>query len=68
MGGEIIQEKFENFKGDIDSSMEAAKKEVLGLLKQTVRPEFLNRIDDMILFTPLTEGNIKPSYLFNLIM
>ena len=59
MGGEIIQEKFENFKGDIDSSMEAAKKEVLGLLKQTVRPEFLNRIDDMILFTPLTEGNIK---------
>ncbi len=59
MGGEIIQEKFENFKGDIDSSMEAAKKEVLGLLKQTVRPEFLNRIDDMILFAPLTEGNIK---------
>ena len=59
MGGEIIQEKFENFKGVIDSSMEAAKKEVLGLLKQTVRPEFLNRIDDMILFTPLTEGNIK---------
>ena len=59
MGGEIIQEKFENFKGDIDSSMEAAKKEVLGLLKQTVRPEFLNRIDDMILFTPLSEGNIK---------
>ena len=59
MGGEIIQEKFENFKGDIDSSMKAAKKEVLGLLKQTVRPEFLNRIDDMILFTPLTEGNIK---------
>ena len=68
MGGEIIQEKFENFKGDIDSSMEAAKKEVLKLLKQTVRPEFLNRIDDMILFTPLSEGNIKPSYLFNLTM
>ena len=59
MGGEIIQEKFENFKGDIDSSMEAAKIEFLGLLKQTVRPEFLNRFDDMILFTPLTEGNIK---------
>jgi ATP-dependent Clp protease ATP-binding subunit ClpB len=39
--------------------MEAAKIEVLGLLKQTVRPEFLNRIDDTIMFTPLSKNNIK---------
>ncbi len=59
MGGHIIQEKFENFKGDIETSMDLAKEEVLGLLKQSVRPEFLNRIDDIILFTPLTKSNIK---------
>ncbi len=59
MGSHIIQEKFENLKGDIDTTMELAKTEVLGLLKQTVRPEFINRIDDITLFTPLSEDNIK---------
>jgi len=59
MGSHILQEKLENFKGDIDTTMELAKEEVLGLLKQSVRPEFLNRIDDIILFTPLTKGDIK---------
>ncbi|WP_452223058.1 ATP-dependent chaperone ClpB [Lacinutrix chionoecetis] len=57
MGSQIIQEKFDTVK-DMDTAMEAAKLEVLGLLKQTVRPEFLNRIDDTILFTPLTKENI----------
>ena len=38
---------------DTDTAMEAAKVEALGLLKQSVRPEFLNRIDDIIMFTPL---------------
>ncbi|CAM1333143.1 ATP-dependent chaperone ClpB [Tenacibaculum aestuariivivum] len=59
MGSHIIQEKFDNFKGDIDTTMELAKTEVLGLLKQTVRPEFINRIDDIILFTPLSKDDIK---------
>ena len=59
MGSSIIQEKFENLKGDVESVIEAAKVEVLGLLKQTVRPEFINRIDDIVMFTPLNEGNIK---------
>jgi ATP-dependent Clp protease ATP-binding subunit ClpB len=59
MGSHIIQEKFENLKGSIDSAMETAKVEVLTLLKQTVRPEFINRIDDIVLFTPLTNDNIK---------
>lgn len=59
MGSHIIQEKFENLKGDVATSMELAKTEVLGLLKQSVRPEFLNRIDDIIMFTPLTADDIK---------
>ncbi|MEO9893008.1 ATP-dependent chaperone ClpB [Aurantibacter sp.] len=57
MGSHIIQEKFENTK-DIHSATEAARVEVLGLLKQSVRPEFLNRIDDIIMFTPLNKENI----------
>jgi len=57
MGSQIIQERFEATKDTI-TAMEAAKVEVLGLLKQTVRPEFLNRIDDTIMFTPLTQDNI----------
>ncbi len=57
MGSHIIQERFEATK-DIESAMEAAKVDVLGILKQSVRPEFLNRIDDTIMFTPLTKENI----------
>ena len=58
MGGHLIQETFENIK-DIESAMEAAKIEVMGLLRQNIRPEFLNRIDDIIMFTPLNKENIK---------
>ena len=58
MGSQIIQEKFENLKGGIEAATEAAKLEVLGLLKQTVRPEFINRIDEIVMFTPLTHANI----------
>ena len=57
MGSHIIQDKFEAIK-DMDTAMEAAKVDVLGLLKQSVRPEFLNRIDDIVMFTPLTKTNI----------
>jgi ATP-dependent Clp protease ATP-binding subunit ClpB len=58
MGSAIIQEKFENIKGDIETAMESAKTEVLGLLKQTVRPEFINRIDEIVMFTPLSNTDI----------
>ena len=58
MGSQIIQEKFENMKGGIEAATESAKIEVLGLLKQTVRPEFINRIDEIVMFTPLTHANI----------
>ncbi|MBP7470246.1 MAG: AAA family ATPase, partial [Flavobacterium sp.] len=58
MGSQIIQEKFENLRGSVEAATEAAKVEVLGLLKQTVRPEFINRIDEIVMFTPLTNANI----------
>jgi len=58
MGSNIIQEKFENSK-DVFSATEAARIEVLGLLRKNVRPEFLNRIDDVIMFTPLNKENIS---------
>jgi ATP-dependent Clp protease ATP-binding subunit ClpB len=58
MGSQIIQEKFENLKGSVEAATEAAKVEVLGLLKQTVRPEFINRIDEIVMFTPLNNANI----------
>ncbi|HSP40101.1 MAG TPA: ATP-dependent chaperone ClpB [Gillisia sp.] len=57
IGSHIIQEKFENLK-DMDSAMESAKTEVLALLKQSVRPEFINRIDDIVMFTPLSQNDI----------
>lgn len=58
IGSHIIMEKFSDPKADIESITELAKIEVLGLLKQSVRPEFLNRIDDVIMFTPLTKKDI----------
>ncbi|VAW15838.1 ClpB protein [hydrothermal vent metagenome] len=57
MGSHIIQEKFDN-NDDIDSATEAARTEVMGLLRKTIRPEFLNRIDDIIMFTPLNNEDI----------
>ena len=57
MGSDIIQQRFEATK-NVESAIESAKVDVLGLLKQSVRPEFLNRIDDIIMFTPLTKENI----------
>lgn len=57
MGSQIIQERFEAVQ-DRNTAMEGAKVEVLALLRQTVRPEFLNRIDDIIMFTPLSKEEI----------
>lgn len=58
MGSQIIEDKFKTIP-DMDHACEVAKIEVLGLLKQTVRPEFINRIDDIVLFSPLTKSNIE---------
>ena len=60
LGSHLIQEKFEkiNFMNH-DNVVEETKNEVLSMLKQTIRPEFLNRIDEIIMFTPLNEKEIK---------
>ena len=42
-----------------DEVVEETKKEVMNMLKKTIRPEFLNRIDETIMFLPLTEKEIK---------
>lgn len=57
MGSQIIQDQFDN--NPIDLASDKAKEEVLSQLKTMVRPEFLNRIDEIIMFTPLTAGNIE---------
>ncbi len=58
MGSHIIKERFEAIP-DVDAAMESAKVDVLGLLKQNIRPEFLNRIDDIVMFSPLTRKDIR---------
>ena len=60
LGSHLIHEKFDNIKeSEYERAAEKARMEVLELLKQTIRPEFLNRIDESILFLPLTKKNIE---------
>lgn len=60
MGSQIIQENFEHVtEKNVDEVTERTKEEVMVLLKQTIRPEFLNRIDEVIMFKPLMRSEIK---------
>jgi ATP-dependent Clp protease ATP-binding subunit ClpB len=60
LGSSIIHDRFEKVKEkDFDETAEKAKVEVLELLRQTIRPEFLNRVDEVIMFTPLTMDNVR---------
>ena len=60
LGSHIIQAKFAEDEGWNHTLVVAeAKNEVMDLLKQTIRPEFLNRIDEIVLFEPLTKANIR---------
>lgn len=60
IGSHIIQEKFAEDEGWNHSLiLEETKVAVLDLLKASVRPEFLNRIDEIVLFEPLTQKNIR---------
>ena len=60
MGSHIIQENFEKVtEKNKDEVVEATKAEVMNLLRQTIRPEFLNRIDEVIMFQPLMKKEIK---------
>ena len=60
MGSSLIRENFEKMTdANHDEVVENTKRQVLELLKKTIRPEFLNRIDDIIMFTPLNEKEIR---------
>ncbi len=61
MGSQIIQENFAELKDDqnLDAVVDATKEQVMNVLKQTLRPEFLNRVDDVIMFRPLMKKEIK---------
>jgi ATP-dependent Clp protease ATP-binding subunit ClpB len=60
LGSSLIQESFEGVnEKQLADAMEKAKTKVFELLKQTIRPEFLNRIDDTIIFTPLNKKHVR---------
>ncbi len=60
MGSQIIQDNFENISPkNKEEVVERTKDEVVALLKQTIRPEFLNRIDEIIMFQPLMKNEIR---------
>jgi ATP-dependent Clp protease ATP-binding subunit ClpB len=60
IGSHLIQEKFEKYNdANKDELMAEAKINVMDLLKRSIRPEFLNRIDDIIMFTPLTREDVR---------
>jgi len=60
IGSHIIQDAFEGInEGNHDEIVENTKQEVMNLLRQTVRPEFLNRVDEIIMFQPLLKKEIR---------
>jgi ATP-dependent Clp protease ATP-binding subunit ClpB len=60
LGSSIIQENFENARpGKEEEMIEQTKDEVFALLRKSMRPEFLNRIDEVIMFRPLSQSDIK---------
>ena len=59
LGSEVIREKFEHIEsGDRDAIVASTKSEVFDLLKRSIRPEFLNRIDEVVMFEPLGRSEI----------
>ena len=59
IGSDIIMSNFENAEKDLDKAYEKTKEQVFGLLKKALRPEFLNRIDELVTFKPLNQSVIK---------
>ncbi len=60
MGSSVIRDNFAKMTPENhDETVERTKGEVIEMLKQTIRPEFLNRIDEIIMFTPLNEREIE---------
>ncbi|MBP5614876.1 MAG: AAA family ATPase, partial [Bacteroidales bacterium] len=59
LGSSIIQEHFDKADTIDETVTEAAKAEVMSLLRKTIRPEFLNRIDEILMFKPLNKSEIR---------
>lgn len=60
LGSHLIMEAFDRIEEkSVEEVMDRTRVEVMGLLRQTVRPEFLNRVDEIILFQPLLKSEIK---------
>lgn len=60
IGADVIQSNFENLKGkEIQEVIERTKVDLDMLLRKVMRPEFINRVDDIVLFTPLTKKDVK---------
>ncbi len=60
IGAHLIQENFEKINDDnYFEVIESTKDQVLDLLRKTVRPEFINRIDEIVMFRPLTRGDVR---------
>jgi len=60
VGSSLIRERFEHLNNsNREQVIERTREEVFELLKQSIRPEFLNRIDELIMFTPLNEAEIR---------
>ena len=60
LGSNYIQEQFSRINnGNRENVIEETKEEIMEMLKKTIRPEFLNRIDETIMFTPLNENEIE---------
>ncbi len=60
IGSHIIQENFEGLeRKNLEEVIEKTQREVMELLRKTVRPEFLNRVDELIMFRPLSQGDVR---------
>ena len=61
VGSHVIQERFSTISPNtnIEELTESTRSEVFELMKKSVRPEFLNRIDEIVMFTPLTKSEIR---------
>lgn len=60
IGSHLIQEAFEDVnENNVENATEQARVQVMNLLRQTIRPEFLNRVDEIIMFHPLLKKEIR---------
>ena len=68
IGSHIIMDRLSKYTDDLppESVLEETRKEVFDLMKQTIRPEFLNRIDEIIMFTPLTRDDVRQIVLLQI--